>query len=256
MSSLANYVMMIGNAVGLIGFTALAHDKLGDYPEVLPGSDNAQREVLEALFIWMVAFASVFVFVYSQFVLDAYYPYVPLGPLNVPLHSILMLVFPIAFVMFVNKWQFSDIGFRKSFYLKPAVFVIVIGLLWGIVPALFESPDPIPIPLLLYYIYTPAFLEELVHRGVIQSKLERALGQQKAWFIAGILFGLMHIPTDFFGPIAASHGDIMMSFLALAGQIAAGWFWGVLYIKTRNLVPCIASHYLIDFASGIIAWFM
>lgn len=256
MSNLATYLMMLGNVAGLIGFIALAHNRLGDYPKPLPTSKDTGRELIEALLIWAVVFTSVFVFVYSQCVLNSYYPYLPLGPLNLPLHSILVLVFPVAYVVLVNHWNSDDLGFRKNFYRKPAIFVIVIGLLWGIVPAFFESTSPIPVPLLLYYIYTPAFLEELVHRGIIQSKLERALGQQKAWFLGSILFGLIHIPTDFFGPIAASHRDIMMSFLALAGQITAGWFWGVLYIKTRNLVPCIASHYLINFASGIIVWFM
>ncbi|MBS3795064.1 MAG: CPBP family intramembrane metalloprotease [Candidatus Thorarchaeota archaeon] len=256
MSSLASYLMMLGNAAGLIGFIAFAHNKLGDYPKPLPKNKDTGKELIEALLIWGFVFTSVFVFVYYGWVLDSYYPYLPLGPLNIPLHSIIVLIFPVAFVTLVNHWGFADLGFRKSFYRKPAFFAIIIGLLWGIVPAFFETTSPIPVPLLLYYIYTPAFLEELVHRGIIQSKLERALGQQKAWLLGGILFGLVHIPTDFFGPVAASYGDIMMSFLALAGQIAAGWFWGVLYIKTRNLIPCIASHYLINFASGIIVWFM
>lgn len=100
------------------------------------------------------------------------------------------------------------------------------------------------------------FLEEFLFRGVIQSKLERALGQNKGWFYAGIVFGLIHIPTNFFGPLwEAGDASIIAGLLLLVGQIMNGWWYGIAYTKTRSLIPCIIMHYMADFLILILAGF-
>ncbi len=92
------------------------------------------------------------------------------------------------------------------------------------------------------------FIEEFLYRGVIQSKLERALGQKKGWFYGGIIFGLAHIPANFFAPFwATGTVDIVAGLLMLGVQIVNGWWFGIAYTKTRSLIPGIIMHYIADF---------
>jgi len=119
------------------------------------------------------------------------------------------------------------------------------------------SPAPVPVFFLLMSIYAVVFLEEFLYRSVIQSKLERAIGQNKGWFYAGIVFGLIHIPANFFAPFwQTGDPNIIAGLLLLGGQILNGWWYGIAYIKTRSLVPCIAMHYMADFLANILAWFI
>ena len=101
--------------------------------------------------------------------------------------------------------------------------------------------------------YQPAFIEELFFRVIIQGKLEHSLGQNKAWFYSGILFGLIHAPVDFFGPQFYAHGsDYVNSGLLLLSQIVAGWIFGIIYSKTRSILPGMIAHFMTDFRLGSI----
>ena len=101
---------------------------------------------------------------------------------------------------------------------------------------------------LVISLYATVFIEEFLYRGVIQSKLERALGQKKGWFYGGIIFGLAHIPANFFAPFwATGTVDIVAGLLMLGVQIVNGWWFGIAYTKTRSLIPGIIMHYIADF---------
>lgn len=102
-------------------------------------------------------------------------------------------------------------------------------------------------------LYQPAFIEEFLFRVIVQGKLERALGPNRAWFYSGILFGLSHVPADFFGPQFHAHGaDYLNSGFLLLSQIVSGWIFGIIYSKTRSILPGMAAHFLTDFRLGSI----
>jgi membrane protease YdiL (CAAX protease family) len=107
---------------------------------------------------------------------------------------------------------------------------------------------------LAWRVISPSLEEELLYRGGIQSKLERAINPRASWFITGIFFGLAHIPTDFFGPIWFYYGqNIFTSTSFFFTQITFGWLIGIFFTRTRSLYPCIVGHYLFDFLPDIIA---
>ena len=64
-----------------------------------------------------------------------------------------------------------------------------------------------PWSLLVIALYQPAFIEEFFFRVILQGKLERALGPTRVWIWSGLLFGLAHVPADFFGPQFYSNGE-------------------------------------------------
>jgi membrane protease YdiL (CAAX protease family) len=46
--------------------------------------------------------------------------------------------------------------------------------------------------------------------------------------------------------------DIVPGILELVGQIIAGWTFGIIYMKTRSLLPSFIAHYITDFRLGSI----
>ena len=75
------------------------------------------------------------------------------------------------------------------------IFAIALFGLAGLLPIIGEEvmPEPLPVPFVLLALYQPAFIEEFFFRGILQGKLERALGPTQGWFYSGILFGLAHV---------------------------------------------------------------
>ncbi|MBN2149287.1 MAG: CPBP family intramembrane metalloprotease [Anaerolineales bacterium] len=108
----------------------------------------------------------------------------------------------------------------------------------------------LPLGEILLLFYNNAFLEEFYHRGVIQSLLERLLGQRLAILCGGILFGLTHIALDY--SALGQTGGILAICSALLLQTMAGWLFGLIYLKTRSLWPGIICHYLANWLPSIL----
>jgi membrane protease YdiL (CAAX protease family) len=86
--------------------------------------------------------------------------------------------------------------------------------------------------------------EEVIFRGFIQNELERIFGINYMWIIAGILFGLWHIPTDFWGyQYLHLHSDLF-SFGQLAMQTCGGLWAAAIYKKTRSIYPLLLFHWI------------
>lgn len=248
----------LSSIVGLIALAAVFHKKLTPYPDLLEPSDSPKRELVEVGVLAGIYFVSISVFIHVAFVQGADYPAIPLGPVSLSLHTILALILPVVVEVGFHRRGATDLGLGRTWHWQPGVAALLFGVLWGGIPAFFSQTDPISPVYLAYYLLTPAFVEEFVYRGVFQAKLERGFQDHtKAWVIGGLLFGLMHVPTDFFGPIWVRGGrNYVNSVVALVTQVLSGFIWGILYAKTRHLVPLIASHYLLDFLPGILAHVM
>ena len=71
----------------------------------------------------------------------------------------------------------------------------------------------------------PAIFEELAFRGVIQSGLERVLGEREAWLIQAALFSVLHLLPMMF----PSH-------------FVMGLCFGYMRLRTRSLYPGMILH--------------
>ena len=158
------------------------------------------------------------------------------------------IVVPLLFVLLVKKWTAKDLGFSMPRARSVTIFAIAVFAFLGIIPIFISDMEPIPVSDLLFVLYVTAFVEEFFFRAIIQGKLERALGQNKAWFYSGILFGLAHVVTNSF----VRGLDIGPGVFMLVQQIILGWIFGIIYMKTRSLLPSFVAHYVIDFRLGSI----
>jgi membrane protease YdiL (CAAX protease family) len=165
-----------------------------------------------------------------------------------------ILFIPLLYVIRVNKWTRKDLGFTKPRSWAVLIFAL---LLFGYAgtESLFTDPSRVPlaVPFILIALFQPAFTEEVLFRGIIQRKLEQALGQNKAWIFGGILFGLAHVAPDLMGAQWYGHGaNIGNAIGLLIQQIIAGWIYGIIYMKSRSLLPSFLAHFFTDWRLGSI----
>jgi hypothetical protein len=168
----------------------ILHRWVGKYPTPLPLSKDRKREILETIALWVCSVVVVTMFMLSRTPDELAAPSNELWGLISLVQLGLFIVGPLLFVLLVNKWTTKDLGFSMPSGRAVTIFAIAVYAFFGIIP-LFFSQEPIPVSVLLFALYVTAFVEEFFFRAIIQGKLERALGQNKAWFYSGILFGYL-----------------------------------------------------------------
>ena len=84
-----------------------------------------------------------------------------------------------------------------------------------------------------------AFLEEVVFRGLIQTRLESALGAVWSWVLTGLFFGFYHYYVHYLvpGQVLTIANSFELLFLT-----AFGMMLGVIFAKTRSLIPSYLIH--------------
>ncbi len=226
-----------------IMIVAITHNRIGSYPPLLPKLKENRIEFVEAIIIWGIMFSSVTYLMLTTYVFPKYYPFINLGKRLLPLpHLFIMFEVPIFAEIVINKRNRKDLGFSSPIAWKPALAIIGLGALFGYLTFIFESPSPYPLDYLLIGFITPAFTEEWAYRSVIQQKLERALGQKKAWLLSGLLYGFIHVPTDFFGTLwIASGKNISTAFMRLVKARAAKETLGKVLEKGNWISPAYAA---------------
>jgi membrane protease YdiL (CAAX protease family) len=152
------------------------------------------------------------------------------------------ILIPVLYLRLVKKWTLEDFGFRKPVSNSRAViiFAVIVFAISGALPLLNSGFTPLPVIMLIFALWQPAFIEEFFFRGIIQGRLERVIGQNKAWIYGGILFGLAHVFTNIF----VVGFDLVPGIIQLVMQSISGWIFGILYMKTRSLWPGMFAHFL------------
>lgn len=138
--------------------------------------------------------------IYSRNLNNYYYPVIRLLGFHITLHSVLVFTFPVIIELLLHR-SLSDLGFKLPLDWKPESALILFALVMGWIASHYDDPDPLGAKTLLWYLVTPSLSEEWLYRSVLQTKLERLTSIEQSWIIGGILFGLSHIPTDFFWPL-------------------------------------------------------
>ena len=80
--------------------------------------------------------------------------------------------------------------------------------------------------------------EEIFWRGYVQHNISKTTGDVKAFIITTLIYALVHIWS--------------FNFMLVMAALICGIFWGWLFMKYKNVIPCIISHALWDVAIFII----
>jgi membrane protease YdiL (CAAX protease family) len=89
------------------------------------------------------------------------------------------------------------------------------------------------------------FLEEILFRGLIQTRLESALGAVRSWIATGIFFGFYHCYVNY---LIAGRALTFEDVLELVYLAAFGMLLGVIFSKTRSLLPSFIIHAVNNFS--------
>lgn len=89
------------------------------------------------------------------------------------------------------------------------------------------------------------FLEEVLFRGMIQTRLESALGAVRSWIVSGLMFGVYHLYLHYLVPGRAPTAEDL---LGLVYMTAFGMLLGVVFAKTRSLLPSFLIHAVNNFS--------
>jgi len=246
---LVTVTQLLGATVGSLAFLDIARRWGGPYPPTLPGSQNGRRELVEVGLLFTITLAG------SAYAIAVYRDLVQFNPLVASIgERSLSLVFFVGVVSYLvvpalvevglHGRAIEELGVRWPINWWPTMMLLVMGAILGAAPLLFASVRSESLFFLLLGLYTPAFEEEFLYRGVVQSKLERVVSQRDAWITSGVLFGLGHVPNDFFGPFwVTTGGDPAIAIVRLAEQTAFGLLLGLLYTKSRTLIAPVLGHY-------------
>jgi membrane protease YdiL (CAAX protease family) len=85
---------------------------------------------------------------------------------------------------------------------------------------------------------TPAIIEELLFRGLVQTSFERVLRPARAALITGIIFGAFH-----FNPFA------------IVPLMGLGWYFGYLRMRSKSIVLAMTVHFLNNVIAVVVAYF-
>jgi len=246
---LVTVVQLLGATVGSLAFLDIARRWGGRYPPTLPRGPNDRRELVEVGLLFSLAPAS------SAYAIAVYRGLVRFNPVVASIGGrrfylvffvgiVSSVAIPALLELGVHGRPIEALGVRGPIDWWPTIMLLVMGAILGAAPVLFATVRSESSFFRLVGLYTPAFGEEFLYRGVIQSKLERVVSQRYAWVTSGVVFGLGHVPNDFFGPFwVTTGGDPAIAIMRLAEQTAFGLLLGLLYLKSRTLVAPVLGHY-------------
>jgi membrane protease YdiL (CAAX protease family) len=169
--------------------------------------------------------------------------------------TIITFLIPLIYVVYKNNWNIKDLGLTTRIQSwSVAVISILSYILLGIYSFFRSEPMGVYWYYLLLLLYSNAFLEEFLFRAIVQSKLERSIGQRRAIIYQAVLFMLIHIPSN----IArfTFDGNLVRFFWNFGFQLLHGVIYGLVFMKTRSIWPGVICHYLTNWAVATILLFL
>jgi membrane protease YdiL (CAAX protease family) len=103
----------------------------------------------------------------------------------------------------------------------------------------------------LFLMVFPAFFEEMIFRGVLQTQFLRWYGVYRGLFLVGIVWAASHFSSDFSFSGASDFGVVrqlgVRLFMCLTLSCALGW----LTLRSKSRIPATIAHTLYDAAASL-----
>ncbi|HIH97591.1 MAG TPA: CPBP family intramembrane metalloprotease [Thermoplasmata archaeon] len=145
---------------------------------------------------------------------------------------------------YIRKRSFRDLGITRQNLGKAALLGLILMSIFVVIMIGAGAPGAeLPryrfpevtlsnsLPILLIWLIDPGIVEELVCRGLIQSKLERCMDYRLAILVSAAFFSLGHM-----WPSPLSH------WLLYPITLYFGIILGYVYHKTQNLIATMLLH--------------
>lgn len=126
------------------------------------------------------------------------------------------------------------------------IFFIIIGKIFLVQ----KNMQPISIESLVNFtsIFIDAFVEEIIYRGYLQTRLIKYLGSIKGWLITSIIFMLFHLPNRII--LSGVNYDSLL--LNLFMLFIMGLLLGYIQMKIKNVLAGSIIHTFINWSQVIL----
>jgi membrane protease YdiL (CAAX protease family) len=153
-------------------------------------------------------------------------------------YPVVVFLLPVVVVVALGA-RAADIGLHRGHrpFAAAAVWVALRGLM--LAPAIVAGKGLLIAGMLVLHLVGVAFPEELLFRGLLQSRLSLLLGSAWAVVVTALLFGLWHLgvnATAYGGDLATAAARSMV----VQGMLGLGY--GVALARTRSLVAPSLAH--------------
>lgn len=128
-----------------------------------------------------------------------------------------------------------------------------LGYLPGIGAALAEK-WPLLVPAAVIPLLCAALPEEIVYRGLLQTRLEATIGRLPALILASLLFAAWHLPSRYLLSSGAegNAGDLVSVMVGTGAPVfVAGLVFGWAWDRWRSLPHLVLAHWAVDLLPGI-----
>lgn len=110
----------------------------------------------------------------------------------------------------------------------------------------------VTMPLSFVLVFVAFFGEEYGWRYYLQPVLQKRFGLRGGVLILGIVWGLWHLPVDFFYYVSPDQGIIMLVSQIIT-CVTYGIFFGYVYMRTNNIWAVVIIHFLNNNLAPVIA---
>jgi membrane protease YdiL (CAAX protease family) len=156
---------------------------------------------------------------------------------------------PLVMELLVRRRNLSAIGFRRPE--NKRVLAIVAGIFTLYLVSRLVEPLALKrgyhfeLRSVLSTAIIFPFLEEVLFRGLIQTRLESAVGAVRSWVLTGLFFGFYHYYLHYLVPGRAPTTEEVLGLVYLT---ALGMLLGAVFAKTRSLLPSFLIHAINNFS--------
>jgi membrane protease YdiL (CAAX protease family) len=143
------------------------------------------------------------------------------------------------------------LGFLTFLILLPFIMLAMSSSQTDKLLAVFQQPFEaiilVPVCFILM-VTTAGFTEEMLFRGIIQSRLTKVFGSEmRSCLLTAFLFGIYHLPFAYFSTSWPTHGNVIWAVASvLTEQMVAGIILGTIWARTHNLAASVLLHSLIN----------
>lgn len=175
----------------------------------------------------------------------------------------LLVVVPFVFFS-IKKYKLADFGISLRHWKKNGIITLLAGvpivlLLLGMTPGgrFLLDNDLSRLSLIKglglafgMAFFLAGFFEEFFFRAVLQTRLSQALKSKWSGIVlASILFGIYHLPFQYYGTGPAAGDWTYALSNVLTEQMFTALIFGILWARTHNLMAPVIVHSLIDMIS-------
>jgi membrane protease YdiL (CAAX protease family) len=239
------------------GLVVLLDRDIDPYPPPLPRSIHPRRTIITVICLWVMALVvnGLRLLMISPFLQKMAIQPVISELIYLPIISLPFLLLPLFLNNQIDHHPLSELGLTwKTCSKGVTIFAVSFGAISGAVAfwtgETVVGVTALSLGTLILLIFNNAFLEEFFYRGVIQTKIERILGQKWSVFFSGLIFASTHLVLDVL--ILGGENNLGGVLYALLMQILGGWLLGLIFVKTRTLWPGVICHYLINWLPSIL----